>query len=49
MKKEIETIGVSSTLTGGILRYKVNGERAKEYHFTSDELAKLLIENGLID
>ncbi len=49
MIKEIDAIHVSSTLTGGSLRYRVNGGRAKEYDFTSDELAKLLIENGLID
>ncbi len=46
--KEIETIGVGSTLQGGVLKYRVNGGRSKEYYFTSDELAKLFIENGII-
>ncbi len=46
--KNTKGIHVSSTLTGGSLRYRVNGGRAKEYDFTTDELVKLLIKNGLI-
>ncbi len=48
MIKEIDAIHVSSTLTGGSLRYRVNGGKANNYYFTTEELAKLLIENGLI-